>query len=182
MNLTHAEAQVLTSIEKARLEDTPSTRACLNTSAVRFSDLLVDWSGAFESLAEKGLIELHDDHYVLSESGLPIARNLHAQRPDKYWYYYQKFYQAAHASAAHTRHCERVYGRDLCQEGMVDMNALEEAVAHLALKGGEGLLDFGDLRGLGVVLELEADDVAVEAGLVLCRGQDGGENEDEKGG
>ena len=72
-----------------------------------------------------------------------------------YWYYYEKFYPAASASAAHSRLCEQVFGRDLCQEGMVDMDALEHLLSLLDLKSGDRLLDLG--CGAGGIAEYIAD-------------------------
>ena len=60
-----------------------------------------------------------------------------------YWYYYQKFYPATQASAAHSELCRRVFGEDLCQEGRTDMVSLKDMLEIIDLKQGEHLLDLG---------------------------------------
>ncbi len=143
MNLSEAEIQVLASLRGAELEAAPSDRAALEKGGERYWIFLEDWSGAFSSLAAKGLIEGDDAGYRLTEAGRPLGDAYQRERPDMYWYYYQRFYPAAHASAAHSRLCERVFGEDLCQEGMVDMAAIEDLLGRLDLKPGDRLLDLG---------------------------------------
>lgn len=155
MNLSESEIQVLASLEKAGIEDAPSDRASLEKNGERFWIWLEDWSGAYSSLIGKGLIEGDESGYRMTESGRPLGRAYHRERPDRTWYYYQRIYQAAFASAAHSRLCERAFGKDLCQEGMVDMPALEDLVARLDLGPGKHLLDLG--CGIGVITEYISD-------------------------
>ena len=57
--------------------------------------------------------------------------------------------------ATHSRLCERVFGKDLCQEGMVDMTALEELITKLNINSSHHVLDLG--CGVGVISEYIAD-------------------------
>ena len=155
MNLSEAEIQILASVQAAELDAEPTDRASLEKGGERFWIFLEDWSDAFSSLAEKGLIDGDDSGYRLTESGKPLGYSYNRERPDKYWYYYRRFYPAAYASATHSRLCERVFGKDLCQEGMVDMAALEDLLARLDLKPGDRLLDLG--CGAGVIAEYISD-------------------------
>lgn len=155
MDLSEAEIQVLASVQAAELDAAPTDRAALEKGGERFWMFLEDWSGAFSSLAEKGLIDGDESGYRLTETGKPLGYAYNRERPDKYWYYYRKFYPAAFASAAHSRLCERVFGKDLCQEGMVDMAALEDILARLDLKPGDELVDLG--CGAGVIAEYISD-------------------------
>ncbi len=155
MDLSEAEIQVLASVQAAELDAAPADRATLEKGGERFWMFLEDWSGAFSSLAEKGLIDGDESGYRLTETGKPLGYAYNRERPDKYWYYYRKFYPAAYASAAHSRLCERVFGKDLCQEGMVDMAALNDLLARLNLKPGDHLLDLG--CGAGVIAEYISD-------------------------
>jgi len=155
MDLSEAEIQVLASVQAAELNATPTNRAALEKSGERFSEFLEDWSGAFSSLAAKGLIEGGDSGYCLTGSGRPLGHAYHQERPDRYWYYYQRFWKAAYESPTHSRLCERVFGKDLCQDGMVDMAALEDLLARLDLKTGDHLLDLG--CGAGVITEYISD-------------------------
>ncbi|MHA1528824.1 MAG: class I SAM-dependent methyltransferase [Alphaproteobacteria bacterium] len=155
MNLTEAEIQVLASLQAAELDAKPTDKATLEKGGERYWIFLEDWSEAFPSLVAKGLIDGDESGYRLTEAGRPLGYAYNRERPDKYWYYYQRFYPAAYASATHSRLCERVFGKDLCQEGMVDMTALEDLLARLELKPGDHLLDLG--CGAGVISEYISD-------------------------
>ena len=156
MQLSEAEIQVLASLHKAQTEGTGTDRAALEAGGERFWMFLEDWTQAFDSLAEKGLIGGGDDAYHLTDGGQPLAEAYNTERPDRYWYYYQKFYPAAYASAAHSRLCERVFGRDLCQEGQVDMADLGDLLGLLDLQPGDHLLDLG--CGAGGIAKYIADE------------------------
>ncbi len=155
MALSEAEIQVLASVQAAELDAAPTDRAALEKGGERFWMFLEDWSGAFSNLAEKGLIDGDESGYRLTETGKPLGYAYNRERPNKYWYYYRRFYPAAYASATHSRLCERVFGKDLCQEGMVDMAALEDILARLDLRPGDELVDLG--CGAGVIAEYISD-------------------------
>lgn len=155
MDLSEAEIQVLASVQAAELEAAPTDRATLEKGGERFSEYLEDWSGAFSSLAAKGLIEGGDSGYRLTERGRPLGHAYHQERPDRFWYHYQRFWKTAYESPTHSRLCERVFGKDLCQDGMVDMAALEDLLARLDLQPGDELLDLG--CGAGVIAEYISD-------------------------
>jgi ubiquinone/menaquinone biosynthesis C-methylase UbiE len=149
--LNEAEVQVLASLYKAKTENASSAEASLEEEGKRFWVFKEDWASAFSSLLEKGLIEGDEEGYNLSKSGLPLGALYHAERPDMYWYYYQKFYTAARASVTHSRLCERVFGLDLTQEGQTDMAALHHLLQLLDVKQDESVLDLG--CGAGVIAE-----------------------------
>ncbi len=155
MNLSEAEIQVLASLQAAELDAAPTDRATLEKGGERFWIFLEDWSEAFPSLIAKGLVAGDESGYRLTDSGRPLGYAYNRERPNKYWYYYRRFYPAAYASATHSRLCERVFGKDLCQEGMVDMAALEDLLARLDLKPGDELVDLG--CGAGVIAEYISD-------------------------
>lgn len=60
--------------------------------------------------------------------------------------WYNEYFRRAAASPTHARFCEAVYGRDLCQHGMMDV----EEMAFLAtlLKSGSKVLEIGCSNGL----------------------------------
>jgi ubiquinone/menaquinone biosynthesis C-methylase UbiE len=155
MNLSEAEIQVLASVQAAELDAAPTDKATLEKGGERYWIFLEDWSEAFPGLIAKGLIDGDEAGYRLTEAGRPLGYAYNRERPDKYWYYYQRFYPAAYASATHSRLCERVFGKDLCQEGMVDMADLEDLLARLDLKPGDHVLDLG--CGAGIIAEYISD-------------------------
>ena len=159
MELTEAEIQLLATVEKVSIEGGPSDRSSLEATADRFWIFREDWSEAYKSLTAKGLLEGNAERYQLTESGLPLAQRYHRQRPVMYWYYFQKFYQAARPSEVHSELCKRVFGEDLCQEGQTDMASLKDLLDSLGLKSGEHLLDLG--CGAGVIAEYISDQADV---------------------
>jgi 2-polyprenyl-3-methyl-5-hydroxy-6-metoxy-1,4-benzoquinol methylase len=155
MNLSEAEIQVLATLRGAEVESGSTHRAVLEKRGERYWIYLEDWSGAFASLIDRGLIDGTEEGYRLTEAGNPLAYEYHRERPDMYWYYYQRFYSAANASPAHKSFCRRVYGEDLCQEGMTDMSSLDDLISHLQLKPGDLVLDLG--CGAGGISEYMSD-------------------------
>ncbi len=55
--------------------------------------------------------------------------------------WYDEFYRRADKSPTHSKFCEQVYGRDLCQHGMMDMQELNFLIS--MLQPGSRILDVG---------------------------------------
>jgi SAM-dependent methyltransferase len=124
-----------------------------------FGMYCLDWAGALEDLAADGLLDLCGEGqagatFTLTPSGLALARALSTDHP-KYLYAYNEFFHRARRSPAHARFCERVYGRDLCQHGMLDMAQLDELVSLWKGQGVERALELG--CGNGAVAGYLAD-------------------------
>lgn len=155
MILNEAEIQVLATLYRAEAENNPVDKFSLEESGKRYRNYLVDWSGAYASLVGKSLISENDEGYYLTKTGHPQGLHYLEQRPDSYWYYYQEFYDKAHASNAHSRYCEQAYGKDLCQEGQMDMKSIHDLLDRLDLKPGQRVLDLG--CGAGGISEYMSD-------------------------
>ncbi len=156
MNLSEAEIQILATLRRADLEGAPSDKATLvEEGRRRYWVFCENWSGAFSSLVNKGLLQRDERRLKLTKTGTPLAEAFYAERPDHFWYYYQQFYPKAHASKAHSRLCEMVFGEDRCQEGQTDMNSFNDLLEYLNLKPGENLLDLG--CGAGGLAEYAAE-------------------------
>jgi SAM-dependent methyltransferase len=155
MLLNEAEIQVLATLYRAEAEDHPVDKLSLGESGKRYRNYLVNWLDAYDSLAGKGLISRDEEGYHLTEAGRPQGLHYLEQRPDSYWYYYQEFYDKAHASNAHSRFCEQAYGKDLCQEGQMGMDAVHDLLDRLDLKPGQRVLDLG--CGAGGIAEYISD-------------------------
>lgn len=143
MNLSEAEVQVLASIEEASSNGITASRKALEERSDRYWVFKEDWTNSFIDLGNKNLISGNDAGYELTETGRPLAFDYNAERPDLYWYYYQKFYDLAESSKAHSRFCEIVFGEDRCQEGQTDMECFDDLLSRLKLQPYHHLLDLG---------------------------------------
>ncbi|MGZ8216605.1 class I SAM-dependent methyltransferase [Methylomagnum sp.] len=59
--------------------------------------------------------------------------------------WYDEYFHRAYTSPTHARYCEQVYGRDLCQHGMMD--TAEMAFLASLLRPGEKVLEIGCSNG-----------------------------------
>ncbi len=143
MNLSEAEIQVLASIEEALSNGITASRKTLEERSDRYWVFKQDWTNAFTDLENKNLISGNVDGYKLTDIGRPLAVGYYAERPDLYWYYYQKFYDLAESSKAHSRFCEIVFGEDRSQEGQTDMECFDDLLSRLHLQSDHHLLDLG---------------------------------------
>lgn len=62
--------------------------------------------------------------------------------------FYNRFYHATQASAAHGHFCQQVFGLDLCQHGFADVEQLDVLLAAAAVRPAHHLLDVGCGNGL----------------------------------
>ena len=166
MGLSEAEIQVLASVKEAGSSNQPIDRATLEKQGERYWIYKEDWSDAFSSLVDKDLLEGDESGFSLTESGQPLGAVYYRERDDFYWYYYQRFYSVAHESEAYSRFCERVYGKDLCQEGQADMACFNDILNRLDLKPGDRVLDLG--CGAGGISEYVADSTGAIVTGVDC--------------
>ena len=153
--LNEADIQVLASIWRAELEGESSDHATLERSSDRYWKYLEDWSGSWQRLLDEGLIHGDASGYALTDLGRPLAEHYYAERPDRCWYYYEHYYPAAHASNAHSKLCERAFGKDLTQDGQVDMDSLHDMCSYMDLKDTDRILDLG--CGAGALSEYISD-------------------------
>jgi ubiquinone/menaquinone biosynthesis C-methylase UbiE len=153
--MIEADIQVLASIRRAELEGESSDRATLEAGTDRYWKYLEDWSDSWQRLLDDGLIQGDEDGYSLTERGRPLAEGYYAERPDHFWYYYQHYYPAAQVSRAHSQLCERVFGKDLTQDGQADMDSVNDLISYLEIGEGDKVLDLG--CGAGGISEYLSD-------------------------
>ena len=151
-----ADIQVLASIRRAEVKGESTGRATLESQSDRYWKYLEDWSESWCRLLDESLIEGDQAGYRLTVTGRPLAEKYYAERPDHYWYYYQYYYPAAQASRAHSELCERVFGKDLTQDGQADMDAINDLIAYLDIGQSENVLDLG--CGAGGISEYISDE------------------------
>ncbi len=119
-----------------------------------FGMYCADWAGALPDLAAQGMVVVQGNCFSLTASGIARAQKLQDGHP-RHVYAYNEFYYRARRSAAHTRFCEQVYGRDLCQHGMADMHQLDDLAACLKVDGTQEVLELG--CGNGAIAAYTAD-------------------------
>lgn len=84
--------------------------------------------------------------------------------------WYNEFFRRAASSEAHSQFCERVYGKDLCQHGLMHMRELEFLVS--LIEPRSSILEVGCANGFiteyihdrtdSMILGLDFSDVAIE--------------------
>ena len=119
-----------------------------------FGMFQVDWSGAVDGLLGHGYLAFEASQLVLTLTGRPLAEELSLEHP-KYLYFYNEFYARAAPSPAHARFCERVYGKNLVQHGMADMDQVDWMIQSLGLGPHSRVLELG--CGSGGVAEYVSD-------------------------
>lgn len=155
MELTEGEIQVLASIHLIESEGRVADDTALDQRGEHYWMFKEDWTGVCEALVRKGLVQGSEAGWNLTGAGRPLGAQYRAERSDMYWYYYQRFYTAAAASAAHSELCRRAFGEDLTQEGQTDMASLKIGLEALPLGRGSHALDLG--CGAGAIAEYVSD-------------------------
>ena len=156
MAFNEAEMQALALLFAAEKDGGPADHAGLDKAGEeRYWIYKEDLSAAFPALLEQGFIEGDDNGYRLTDEGRPKAEYCNKARSSRLHYHYYHFWQAAFDSKAHTQLCERAFGKDLCQDGMFDMAALEDVIARLNIGPGKRLFDLG--CGVGMISEYLSD-------------------------
>ena len=107
-----------------------------------FRRALVDWSAVYPRLVAQGLLAPRGDGFMLTSRGICAAAALRRARPPIY-YWYLDFYRAIQSSQAHASLCERLFGRNLGQDGFAEIDHLSTMLQHLQARSGERLFDLG---------------------------------------
>ena len=140
--LSEAEKQLLLVLGRAARRGLPPERSNLMRLAHAEFGPPLDWTDAYASLQRRDLIHCDNGHVHLTERGERTRTEVHRRSP--YWrYIFDRLYAEVDGSAAHARFCERVYGRDLGQQGMADMEQLQVLIDVLDLDSGCRTLDLG---------------------------------------
>ena len=151
--LSDGERQLLIAIKEAlRRSKTPTQQTVQEIGESFFNDELEDWGPAIASLVEKGLAQLSNGVYVLTAEGKEQAREAHSESMREG---FSEGLIRHEKSDAYSEFCERLYGKDLCQFNMMDMEQLEKLLEVLGLGSENRVLDLG--CGIGTLTEYIAD-------------------------
>lgn len=114
----------------------------------------VDWTDAYSTLCQKGLLRSKGSAYGLTERGRLQAGHVRAARPP-FWYWYTDYYAATQGSRAYATFCERVFGRNFAQHGFSDMMQIARMIEVTALGPQSRVLELG--CGSGAMAEYISD-------------------------
>ncbi len=107
---------------------------------------------SLERLLENGLVYSKSDCYFLTDTGKILGKKLRTERMSKG---YDDLLSRTGASKAYSMFCERVFGKDLSQFNVLDMEQLNVLIEQLDLKPQETVLDLG--CGNGRIAEYISD-------------------------
>jgi ubiquinone/menaquinone biosynthesis C-methylase UbiE len=148
MDFTPAEQQILALLDFLEKRQRPrDLHAIQDSSEAYFGMYRLDWTGAMEKLIGRGYLHLEEGQLHLTDAGRPLAARLRLQHP-KHRYFYDEFFSRAASSRAHAELCEQVYGKNLCQHGLMDMTQLERMLQILDLGKRSCLLELGCGNGM----------------------------------
>ena len=107
---------------------------------------------SLEQLLTKELVKKETNSYFLSELGKKTGRKFRSERMSKG---YDNLLSRTETSQAYSMFCERVFGKDLSQFNVLDMEQLNTLIEKLELKPSEVALDIG--CGNGKIAEYISD-------------------------
>lgn len=105
-----------------------------------------------EQLLRRKLVTTKSNCYFLSDTGRKVGKRLRIERMSKG---YDNLLLRTGKSKAYSIFCERVFGKDLSQFNVLDMEQLDTLIKKLELKPGEVALDLG--CGNGRIAEYISD-------------------------
>lgn len=101
-----------------------------------------DWTTAFDSLCQKGILTQNGDEYSFTEYGQTVKERLDLETPF-YKYEYDNYFLLEKQSPAHSEFCKRVYGLDLSQHGLIDQSELAWLIELLQKNKPQTIADIG---------------------------------------
>lgn len=101
-----------------------------------------NWDDAFASLQEKGVLIISNGEYAFTGKGVDLKNSVEAESPF-YQYEYDNYFSREERSEAHRRFCEKVYGKDLSQHGLIDLDELALLIDRLKTNAYFDVLDLG---------------------------------------
>lgn len=105
-------------------------------------DYKENWDAPFSSLTEKGIIKNTDGEYEFTEYGALVKIEVETETPF-FKYEYDNYFTLDQVSAVHSTFCERVYGIDFSQHGLIDHNELSVLISKLKDFSPRSVLDIG---------------------------------------
>jgi SAM-dependent methyltransferase len=152
-SLSDARRQILIAVYQLTKHNRPTTpERLVKAGKLIFEDELVDWEGGYQPLLEQGRLRQEGDSYTLTESGYKLAADLAKRHLSSG---FDDVLVRSFRSKTYRRFCELVYGRDLCQYNVADMEQLERMLGLLQPGADDRVLDLG--CGPGTISEYVSD-------------------------
>lgn len=165
-NLSEAEIQLITSLTWFRsryalylnkeLDRQANRESIEEFGTIWMGKFKVDWEGSFDALVAKEILVCTDGEYAFTPLGNKVKTVIESVTPF-YKYEYDLFFNSEQTSAAHSRFCEKVYGIDLAQHGMIDAFELNFLIEKLRIQQPASVADIG--CGNGKITEYLASQV-----------------------
>ncbi len=161
-NLTEDEKTVLGIIKELETRDRdPKTNEMTISESLKItltgegikklkmiSENNVDSDSALNSLTAKNLIVYDGTELRLTKTGVKIGKVIRAKQMSDW---YNDHLLRCAKSDAYALFCKKVFGKNLCQFNVLDMDQLETLISTLNLNSNDSVLDLG--CGLGKVTE-----------------------------
>lgn len=143
-----------------RREQELSLDNILSMARIKLPGVAVNFQEIGLSLQDLSLFHTDQGKLTLTQLGAELVQQA-GQEHSLVGKFYDNFYRAAENSPAHSKFCQRVYGQDLTQHGMADLEQLSLLMDEIDLGSGQSFVDFG--CGSGRITEYLADETGSRA-------------------
>ncbi|MFW9917244.1 MAG: class I SAM-dependent methyltransferase [Candidatus Thorarchaeota archaeon] len=134
--------------EELKVRPTQDGIAAVSNRRLKAQNENVNCAALLEALVQKKLLVFDEEIYTLTDAGRIIGKDVLAKWSSEY---FDDILVRSAESEAHASFCERVFGKNLCQFNVLDMEQLEAMLEILSLQPKDYVLDLG--CGLGKIAE-----------------------------
>jgi len=114
---------------------------------IKIPSLKDAWKIVCEKLIERGIVEKNGNLWNIKAAGREQAEYNMKNHPIAE-YFYDEFYTRAANSRTHSEFCEKAYGINLCQHGMMDLKQMNFLLSELNLDSRNNVLELGCSNGM----------------------------------
>ncbi|MDZ7613378.1 MAG: class I SAM-dependent methyltransferase [Flavobacteriaceae bacterium] len=101
-----------------------------------------DWTNTFSTLVQKNVLKHISEEYTFTDYGNTVKNEMNAKVPF-YKFEYDNFFYLVKQSKAHSIFCEKVYGLDLSQHGLIDQGELSILIEMIKKSKSKKIADIG---------------------------------------
>jgi len=152
VDITRAEQQIIYTIRYLSRKNPPTRDKVVELRELILGKNLVEWGESMDDLLKRGIVHENDKRLTLSDSIKEEAERLYLEWSE------DGFSEAlikSEESAAYSEYCKRLYGADLCQFNMMDMEQLGHLLEVLSLSSESRVLELG--CGIGTITDYISD-------------------------